>query len=110
MDSQTVPSYEDIIHKDILDLMGAGDLSPDHKAELYETMAKTVQNRAALRIADELNRHDREEFRQIVEHGDSAKIQQFLTQRGFDVPRLLLEEAVIYKAEMVKLSEGLPAQ
>lgn len=108
MDSQTTPSYEDIIHKDILDLMGAGDLSPDHKNKLYQQMAQTIQSRVALHIMDKLSKADREEFRQIVEYGHREQFNEFLAKRHFDVPRLLLEEAVRYKVELVELGQNLP--
>lgn len=98
-------SYEDVLNKDILELMGAGQLPEDKKIELYQKMVATIQNRVVARITDEIPEADMEEWLKTIDSGDKAKMQEFLKTLSIDLPKLMLEEAIIYKTELTDLSK-----
>lgn len=94
---------KDILDKDLLDLMGAKNMSDEDKAAMYEKMATTVQDRVMLRIYDALTDKERSEFATIVDSGDAGKTNEFLLGKNLNVPKLLVQEAVLYKLEIMSL-------
>jgi len=96
-------SYEDILNKDILELMGAGDLSDEKKQELYTKMLETIQNRTIARIFDQLSPEDGEKLKQLIDSNNKTEIESFLKSKGVDIAKMMLEEAIIYKSELISL-------
>lgn len=112
MNTQTQPtqsdvSYEDILNKDILDLMGAKDMAEDKKQDLYTKMFQTIQNRVIARISDALSDEDVAEWQKISESQDNQQIENFLKTRGIDLAQLMLQEALSYKSEMIALAKPI---
>lgn len=99
----TDQEIKDILDKDLLELMGAKDMPEDKKAELYEKMAKTVQDRAVARIDDQLDEQGRAEFIKLIDEGDKVKVEEYLRSKNIDVAKLLIEEAIIYKTQMMSM-------
>lgn len=95
--------FNDILEKDVLELIGAQNLPDDKKRELYQKIADTVENRAVARIYSQLPKEDGQELDTLIDQGDSAKVDQFLQSKGINIISLLTQEAVIYKTEMVEL-------
>ena len=100
-------SVDDIISKDIFELMGAKDMPEERKRNLYTKILATIQNRVIARIADSLNDKDTEEWTKVKETGDRQKMNEFMTSKGIDINKLLMQEALIYKLELVKLAEPI---
>lgn len=98
-------SYEDIIEKDILDLLGANNMPEEQKRNLYTKMMDTVMNRAMIRVHDALSEKDREEWKKLLDEGDKPKMDKFLHDHGVDLPKILVEEALILKTELVDLAK-----
>lgn len=98
-------TYEDIIKKDILDLMGASDMPEEKKKELYTKMLETIQNRVITKIFDQLTPENAEKLKQLIDKGNKSEIENFLKFQNIDLAKLMLEEALIYKTEMVDLSK-----
>jgi len=94
---------KDIIDKDLLELMGAQNMPEEQKAELYQKMSDTVQNRVFARVDDALDEQGKQEFSRLLDEGDSNKINEFLQGKGIDVNKLLVEESLTYKMEMMSL-------
>jgi len=103
-------TYEEIINKDILDLMGAGDMPEEKKKELYTKMLETIQNRVIARVADSIGDEEMPKWEEIVKTRDKAKIEEFLKSKGIDIAGLYLQEALIYKTEMVNLANLMKKQ
>lgn len=97
-------SYEDVLNKDILELMGASELPQEEKKRLYEKMLATIQNRVIARISDQLNDQGIEELKNILDSKDQNKFNDFFKSKKIDLPKLLLEEAMIYKTEIAQLA------
>lgn len=106
-DQSSTSSYQEILDKDILELMGASDLPNEKKQELYATMLDTIQNRVIARMADQLPEQDLERWQQLAETGDNAQMEQFLRERQIDIAQLMLQEALMYKTELVELAKPL---
>lgn len=101
----TEDEVKQILDKDLLDLMGVANMPDNEKAELYQKMAATIQDRVLLRVDDALDEDGRKQFGEIIDTGDQAKTNEFLTSKGIDVPKLLVQEAMLYKLEMMSLLE-----
>jgi hypothetical protein len=99
----TTDELKQIFDQDLLDLMGASNMPPEQKADLYEKMANTIQDRVLLRIDDALDEEGRHQFAKIIDTGDHEKTNEFLISKGLNIPKLLIEEAVLYKLEMMSL-------
>ncbi len=97
----------EILNKDILELMGASGLPKKKRQKLYAKMLDTIQNRVIARVADQLSEPDLKEWHELAETGDNQQIDRFLKGRGIDVAQLQLQEALMYKAEMVKLAKPI---
>lgn len=96
-------TYEDIINKDILELMGVSNIPEEKKRELYTKMIETIENRAINQIANMLSEKDTEEWKKIAETKDKQKEDQFLKSKNIDLVQIMLNQTLLYKAEMVDL-------
>ena len=92
-----------IIDEDLLDLMGAKNMPGDAKAALYEKMALTIQDRVLLRIDEMLDEEGRKQFAAVIDSGDQVKTNDFLLSKNIGVPQLLIQEAMLYKVEIMSL-------
>jgi len=93
----------ELLDEDILEIMGGQDLSPEKKEELYLKMTQTIQNRAIARIYDRLSEEEANKLDQLMEADDNHQIEQFLNAKNIDLAKILLEEAIVYKTEMIEL-------
>lgn len=103
-DDQT---YQDILEKDVLELMGAKDMAEDKKQNLYSKILETVQNRAIARISDQLSEQDFVQWQQVAESKDQQKMQDFLKSHDIDLSKIMLQEALVYKIELTELSQPI---
>lgn len=100
-------SVEEFLNKNILEMMGANNLPDGEKEKLIQKMVDTIQFRVIARIDDVLKTDEnRENFKKILNSGDNEKINKFLTSQDIDTEKLMLEEAISYKTELVALSKG----
>ena len=97
-------SYDDIINRDILELMGAQNMPEEKKKELYTKIIDTIQNRVITRIADELSEPDLQQWKKLAEEGNKDKMEEFLKSKNIDLKQLMFQEALFYKSELATLS------
>lgn len=95
----------DILDKDIFELIGGKDLYEEKKKELYLKIGETIENRAIARIDDRLSEQEREEWLKIIDENNKAKMEEFLKSKNIDVAKLVVQEALIYKLEIAGLFE-----
>lgn len=93
---------ETLIKGDFFDLAGLEKLTDREKEELMLKMLESVKNRVLLRIDDLISKSDRGEFNQLLDEGDEKKISQFIKSKGIDVERLVAEEALLLKKEILE--------
>jgi Mg/Co/Ni transporter MgtE len=99
-------SPKDVLNKDILELMGAEGMPEEKKKELYQKMMDTVWKRVIMRVDELLEDKDVDEWAQIVKSKDKTKMQQFFDSRGIDLAKIMVEETLRYKQELVELSKS----
>ena len=97
-------SYDDIINRDILDLMGAQNMPEEKKKELYTKIIETIENRVVSRISGELSENDLEEWKKLADEGNKEKMQTFLKSKNIDLNQLMIQETLFYKSELATLS------
>lgn len=90
--------YDDLINKDILDLMGYQNLTEEEKRNHYTRMLETIQNRAIARVGDLLSNEDQKTWESL--QTDEEK-KQFLASKNINLDQIMAEETLLYKAEMV---------
>lgn len=100
-------NYDDIVNKDIFELMGAKDMPEEKRRDLYTKILETIQNRVVTRIADNLNDKDTADWLEIKKTADKKQMNDFLAARGIDINKLMTQETLMYKMELVQLSEPL---
>ncbi len=100
-------SYDDIINKDILELMGAKNLPEEKKKELYTKILETIQNRTIAKIAQMLSDDDLENWRKIADTKDKTRMNEFLNSKSIDLTKMMTEEAIIYKLELYEISKPI---
>jgi hypothetical protein len=96
--------YDEILEKDILDLMGVGDLPENEKEEIYKKMLDTIMNRVILRLDSQVSDEEVAKLKTIMEAKDNAGFFKFFEDKGIDIKSIFAEEAGIYKVEMVALT------
>lgn len=94
-------SYEEIVDKDIIELLGAQDFSDEEKGLLYEKMLETIRTRMMIRFDNTLTEEEKEKFKEIANINSGESINQFMEEKGFDVDKVMTEEAIKYKIELV---------
>lgn len=102
-DSET----DEIINKDIFELMGVSEMPPEQKQQLFRQMEETVQKRAMAKIDDQLPEPDKAQFKQLIDTGTPDQLLEFLKARNIDLNQALTHETLAYKAEMAKLANPL---
>ncbi len=100
-------SVDDIINKDVLELMGAQNMPEAQKNELYNQMLRTIQNRVIAKVGEMLDEKDMDEWDKLAKESDPAKANQFLESKSIDVEQLMLQESLAYKAQMVAMSQPI---
>jgi len=96
---------DDLMSKDILELMGAKDMSGEQQAELYKKMMETIDTRVTMKIEDLLSDEDVDKLFELTKERNADEVIEFLTQRNVDIKKIYLDEVVLYKAEMVELAK-----
>jgi len=99
-------SIEDIINKDILELMGAKNMSDEEKLKLYKKIADTIYDRVFIKIDNMLSDKDVEDWKKVLDTKDSKQIQEFLQSKNIDFMKMVLEESLIYKTEITSLMQA----
>lgn len=97
----SVSTLDEIMTEDLFSLLGLQGIPDFEKEEILENMNKTVHARVFNTVMTELSAEERAEFDDL----SSEKIIPYLTEKGFDVPRMIVQESIAYRVELVKLFE-----
>lgn len=94
---------EELINKDIFELLGLQNLSEPQKKQMNDDMTATIQNRVLARVLDSLDDAGLKEYEAILDSGDEKKANEFLIAHKIDLTKITTEEALLYKTEVVNL-------
>jgi len=100
-DSTDDIKLEDVEGKDIIDLIGGKDLSEDEKVELYTKMLSTIRLRVMDLFDASLSDEEQKAFANLLATGTEDDLNKFYEEKNFDVPQVMAEEALKYKAELL---------
>lgn len=99
-------TYQDIIEKDVLDLMGFTKEYPQEKRdELHNKISETIEARIAEQILDRLSDPDRAEYDKLITALKNQEAYDFLMQRGINPEEILATEVLIMKLELYEDSK-----
>lgn len=98
-------SFEEFNKIDLLDAIGVKNPSPEERKQLEEKMMETIRIRVLDKIDQTLSPEAAAEWQKIVEGESEDAIDPFLKKNNLDINQLMLDEAVIYKMEMLKIAE-----
>lgn len=88
----------DLADKDILEIIGLGNLDEEKKQKLRGKILETVQNRVFKRIIELLEKKGKiSEYENIV---DDKSVEDFFRDNGINYEAIFLEEALFYKSQL----------
>lgn len=100
------PSYQDIIEKDIFELLDLQQIPAAEREELATKLYNTIENRVILRLDTIMEAADVEAWKKYLEAGDRQGADAFLLSKQIDIQKILIEEAAILKAQVVFMLKG----
>lgn len=100
-------SSKDLLDKDIFELMGIPNMPDDKKQELHTQMMETIEKRTFARVHDMLPQEDIAHFKELLDGSNPDDLKTFFKDHDIDVEKIMAQEAVVYKTEMVDLSAPL---
>lgn len=100
-------TYDDLLNKDILELMGYQNLTPEEKQEHYTRMLETIQNRVICRVDDLISPEDQEEWMNTVKSKTDQEKMDYLKSKNIHVDKIMAEESLLYKAEIVRAARNI---
>lgn len=104
--SQTVAS-DDIIGKNIFDILGLAGLPDDQKQPILQKMLQIVYQRVVARIMDVLPEDAMRQLKLAIDAEDEKTVTALLAQHGLQpFPEMMTEEAFCMKYEMDALVKG----
>lgn len=98
-----LPTVEEILEKDIFELLGVANTSAEEKQALLAKLTSVVDARVINRVAELLSEKEAEEFATLAEAGDGQKLADFLVDKEIDLAQIVSEEATKYRVEFVQL-------
>lgn len=95
---------EEFLDKDIFDLLNVKNISQEEKEKLLKKMLDNIQMRVIVRIDDMLDTSEKQaEFKKVLTLSEK-EISEFFEKENIDIEALLVQEALIYKTELVSLA------
>jgi hypothetical protein len=96
---------DEIIEKDILELMGAKEMPEEQKERIYKSMIETIETRVIAKIDDQLTDEEAKRLKEIVNTGSKEEFDKYMKELDINVDQIYAQEAMIYKMEMVQLMQ-----
>jgi|GEM_PF-3013927 len=98
---------DDILKKNIFDVLGIGDLPDDQKQPILLKMLQIIYQRVVAKIMDILPEESLRQLKLAIDAEDEKTVTAILARHGLlSFPELMAEEAVFMKYEMDSLVKG----
>ena len=108
-DSLTI-SVQELVEKDFFTLAGLDKLSDEEKDTLLENILNTIRDRVVIRIIEGFPESERSHLDSVLQGENEEQISTLLTNSQVDVDRLVAEESLIFKSQLLKsLAEIKPS-
>lgn len=104
-DGEILPglSYQDLLNKDLIELMGSTDMPEDQKNQEYEKMLATIKSRVLGQLVKQMTEDQFNRFQKALQEKNENEVNTIIEETKIDVPKLYAEEAILYKLQMVSL-------
>lgn len=107
--SAATTQADDIVSKNIFDILGLSELPEDQKAEMMQKMLQIIYQRVVARIMDVLPEDAMRDLKDAIDAEESEAATVVLAKHGMaSFPELMAEEALFLKFEMDALQHGDP--
>lgn len=106
----TPPTQDDIISKNIFDILGLAELPSDQKQQMLQKMVQIVYQRVVARIMDVLPEDAIRQLKLAIDAEDEKTATALLAKYGLlSFSEMMTEEALFMKYEMDALQYGDPS-
>lgn len=100
-------AQDDVISKNIFDILGLADLPDDQKQPILQKMLHIVYQRVVARIMDILPEDAMRQLKLAIDREDEANVTAILAKHGLpSFPEMMGEEALFMKYEIGMLRTG----
>ncbi len=97
-----IEDYAKILDTDIFELLGLKNLSAKKKERIGNKIARIIIDRVLIRLNAMLSGEDAAELKYLLEKGNNQDLQRFFTQKNIDIPKMMVQEAIVLKAQLVQ--------
>lgn len=93
-------TFDDILKKDILELMGFTELTDEKRAELHKKVEDGIERRIAVRILDALTEEDSVKYDEMLQREQNEEAKKFLDEKGISLEKITSQEIIMMKLEL----------
>lgn len=105
--STTAPAQDDVVSKNIFDILGLGKLPDDQKAQMLQKMLQIIYQRVVARIMEILPEEALRTLKDAIDRQNEDAATAVLKKHGLlSFPELMAEEALFLKFEMDAITVG----
>lgn len=97
--AQAEITIDKVLNEEFFSLVGLESITEDEKETILQKMNETVQARVYLGIMEKLD----EDERTVMDRKNGDELLNFLVEKGFDLPEMVIEEALKYRLELAHL-------
>lgn len=98
-------TYDDLLNKDILELMGFATLTDEKKEELHKKIADAIELRVVVKLMDSLDDEGKKEYEALLDENDGEKINRLLESKGINLEQMTAQEILLMKMELYQDSK-----
>jgi len=92
---------QDFLQADLIAELGLEDLPQEKKNDLILRIGELIQQSIILRVLDELNEKDKEEFDKVLAEDNSEKTLAFLQSKLPNLEEIVKEEIIKFKKDAI---------
>lgn len=97
-----IEDYAKVLDADIFELLGLKNIPAKKKEQLGNKIARIIIDRVLIRLDSMLKGPELAEFKYLLENASSQDLQNFFTSKGIDIPKMMIQEAIVLKAQIVQ--------
>jgi len=105
-----IEEYAKILDKDIFELLGLKNISAKKKERLGNKIARIIIDRVLIRLDSMLKGPELAKFKYILENNSIEELQKFFADKGIDIPKMMIQEAIVLKAQIVQFVSASATQ
>jgi hypothetical protein len=96
-----IEDYAKILDTDIFELLGLQNLPQEKKSEIGHRIGNIIIDRVLIRLDSLLSGPEIAELKFLTERNDKDGMVEFFQTRNIDIAKMMLEEAIALKAQLV---------